>query len=584
MRILFCVALLLSGVGQVYAEGVVYNIDFNAPTNSAGRLVATGVGSGLVSAINAGSPQVVSSFGGLTNQPLEFDLQGNAGYWFYDQIQLNFDSPRLDDNPLFNVSFDFCSGTIIGSGAAFILLIDDPSGIHKLNFLNDGTIQWEILATSYKKTIGHFAPGDTFNLTLQLDLQNQRCLILRNGTLLDSVGFAAAYIKDLRLSYGLLNGINASTTTDMSAVAIDNLVVWTEKFAPTLSWDTPADLKQGYPLTTAQLNAKANLPGSFEYSPPLGTLLPPGPQKLTATFTPTDTYSYGSTSIETVINIVAGNTRLANIAARGYCSTGSRVMIGGFVVGGATAKRVLVRAIGPSLATRGLNAADVLADPVIEVHKGDPIIATNDNWSDNLNATEMNSVAAQIGAGALDPGDTRSSAILLNLQPGPYTFVARGKNDTSGIVLLEVFDADPTSSAKLVNIATRAYSKPGDGVTIGGFVIAGDTRKRILLRGVGPTLTKLGISVADAMVDPTLELHDASHGNATIGTNDIWSNNANFSDLLAVSTRIGASPIDAGDSGSSALLVSLDPGAYTFIAAGKANTAGIILVEIYDAD
>lgn len=278
-------------------------------------------------------------------------------------------------------------------------------------------------------------------------------------------------------------------------------------------------------------------------------------------------------------------TRLANIAARGYCSTDARVMIGGFVIGGSSSKRVLVRATGPSLASRGLNAADVLADPMIEVHRGQSIIATNDNWGDNSNIAELNAVAAQIGAGALDANDTKSSALLLDLQPGAYTFVARGKNDASGIVLLEVFDADSSpSGSKLVNIATRAYSKPGDGVTIGGFVISGDSPKQVLLRAVGPTLTNFGLTPGDVLADPTIELHDASHGNTIIGTNDNWRDDPDAAAVPLVGARIGASSFDSADTKSSALLLTLDPGAYTFIAGGKSNTSGIVLVEIYDAD
>jgi hypothetical protein len=358
---------------------------------------------------------------------------------------------------------------------------------------------------------------------------------------------------------------------------------------PTISWATPSTISAGTPLNSAQLNATASISGSFSYFPSAGTVLSAGTYTLNATFYPTDSFNYVPTSrqvsliVSPAVSIPSG--RLANIAARGYCSTDSRVMIGGFVIGGTTTKRVLVRATGPSLASRGINAADVLADPMIEVHHGDPIIATNDNWGDNSNVTELNTVTAQIGAGALDASDTKSSALLLDLQPGAYTFVARGKNDASGIVLLEVFDADSApGGAKLVNIATRAYSKTGDGVTIGGFVIAGNAPKPVLLRAVGPTLIKFGISQADVLADPTIELHDASHGNAIIGTNDNWGDNANASTISTVGARIGASSIDTSDTKSSALLLTLNPGAYTFIASGKSNTSGIVIVEVYDAD
>jgi hypothetical protein len=106
----------------------------------------------------------------------------------------------------------------------------------------------------------------------------------------------------------------------------------------------------------------------------------------------------------------------------------------------------------------------------------------------------------------------------------------------------------------------------------------------VLLRAVGPTLTKQGIGQTDVLVDPTIELHDALHGNATIATNDNWGDNANATLITTTGARIGATPFDASDTKSSALLVTLQPGVYSFIASGKSATSGIVLVEVYDAD
>ena len=133
--------------------------------------------------------------------------------------------------------------------------------------------------------------------------------------------------------------------------------------------------------------------------------------------------------------------RLVNISTRALSGTGNNVTIGGFVVAGAS-KRVLIRAVGPSLVSQGIAASDLLADPKIEVHQGDTIIEENDDWGDNANAAEVVDVSKQVGAFDLDAGDTKSSALLLTLQPGIYTFVTRGAGATSGIVLLEIYDAD----------------------------------------------------------------------------------------------------------------------------------------------
>jgi hypothetical protein len=276
------------------------------------------------------------------------------------------------------------------------------------------------------------------------------------------------------------------------------------------------------------------------------------------------------------------DTRVVNIATRAYCGTGNGITIGGFVIDGQGSKRVLIRAVGPSLATQGISKSDILLDPTIEVHQGVPIIAQNDNWNDNPNAGEISSVANQVGAATLASDDTKSSALLLTLAPGAYTFLVKGKNESSGVVLLEVYDADPGNlAAKFVNIATRAQANPGDRVAIGGFVIAGSTAKQVVLRAVGATLSSFGLNPNEVLADPVLELH---RGSPAIAKIDDWGETGNSGNILGTSRRIGASPFAGGDAKSSALLITLDPGVYSFIASGKAASSGIVLVEVYDAD
>jgi sugar lactone lactonase YvrE len=290
-------------------------------------------------------------------------------------------------------------------------------------------------------------------------------------------------------------------------------------------------------------------------------------------------------SREAVLLVRSGQapaSRLTNISARAYCSTGNSVTIGGFVVGGTLPKRVLIRAVGPSLTTQGIGQNEVLLDPTVEVHHAGAIVARNDDWGSNENASEIPVVAATIGATALAAGDTRSSALLTTLDPGVYTFLVKGKNDTSGIVLLEVYDADGVvTDSKFVNIAARGFATTGNGVAIGGFVISGNTSKRVLMRAVGPTLTTQGIAQNEVLLDPTIELH---HGSDPAIENDNWGSNPNQAEIVATGARVGATPIAATDTTSSALLLTLNPGVYTFIAKGRNDTSGIVLVEVYDAD
>ena len=283
-----------------------------------------------------------------------------------------------------------------------------------------------------------------------------------------------------------------------------------------------------------------------------------------------------------------GTTRLVNISCRAAGGTGNNVAIGGFVISGSASKKLLLRAVGPTLTTQGIGQSEVMLDPTIELHdalNNNAVIATNDNWGDNTNPADITATAAQLGATALASGDTKSSAVILTLPPSVYSFIARGKDNTSGVVLVEVYDADPMSAnATLVNISARAYCTTGNGVSIGGYVVNGHQPKRVLLRAVGPTLTTQGIGTAEVLQDPTIEVHDALNGNAVIATNDNWGDNTNPADITTVGARLGATPLAASDTQSSALILMLKPGVYSFIAHGKNNSSGIVLVEVYDAD
>ncbi len=124
-------------------------------------------------------------------------------------------------------------------------------------------------------------------------------------------------------------------------------------------------------------------------------------------------------------------SKLANISTRGFVDTGENVLIGGFIVrpGGGTDTSVIVRAIGPSLGSVVENA---LADPTLELHDSSgAVVAANDNWKE--------AQQAEINATGLAPTDDAESAIVALLPPGPYTAVVRGKDDTAGVALVELY-------------------------------------------------------------------------------------------------------------------------------------------------
>jgi plastocyanin len=253
--------------------------------------------------------------------------------------------------------------------------------------------------------------------------------------------------------------------------------------------------------------------------------------------------------------------RPLNISTRIQVKTGDQVLIGGFIVTGTTPKRVILRAIGPSLA--GVGIANPLADPVLELHASDQsLITSNDNWQD--------SDEANITATGLAPSNMLESAIVETLDPGSYTAVVSGKNGGTGIGLVEVYDLDQSESSQLANISTRASVQTGNNVMIGGFILGGGgANTTVLIRALGPSLTQFGIT--GALSDPMLELHDSN--GAVVGSNNNWKETQE--------SEIEATGLQPSDDAESALLETLGPSAYTAIVTGQGGVTGVGLVEVY---
>jgi autotransporter-associated beta strand protein len=130
------------------------------------------------------------------------------------------------------------------------------------------------------------------------------------------------------------------------------------------------------------------------------------------------------------------------------------------------------------------------------------------------------------------------------------------------------------SPPQLLNISTRMRVLTGDKVLIGGFIITGTELKSVLIRGLGPSLSSVG--VGGALTNPTLELH---RGSGTIATNDNWKTRPNG---LSQQAEIEATGIPPTNDLESAIQATLSPGAYTAVLAGKNGGTGVGLVEVYD--
>ena len=287
--------------------------------------------------------------------------------------------------------------------------------------------------------------------------------------------------------------------------------------------------------------------------------------QLGAGFVPTDGHGFidARIAVESIVGKIPGASGVpANLSTRGVVGQGENVLIGGFIIQGSAPKKVIVRAIGPSLPVAG-----ALVDPTLELFDGNGVkFAENNDWQEDP------AQAAQIEATTIPPTDSRESARVDSLNPGGYTAIVRGANDSTGIALVEVYDLDgQAAAARLANIATRGTVQTGDNVMIGGFILNNGSTQ-IVVRALGPSLIAAGVS--GVLADPALELRDAQ-GNLVLG-NDNWQQNA----FQAVQIQaIGLAPLNALES---ALTTSLNAGAYTTIVRGARSATGIALVEVYD--
>jgi hypothetical protein len=177
------------------------------------------------------------------------------------------------------------------------------------------------------------------------------------------------------------------------------------------------------------------------------------------------------------------------------------------------------------------------------------------------------------------PTDSADAVLLTDLTPGQYTVVTSGVADTTGVAIVELYDADGGSStARMTSISTRGFVDVGDKVMIPGIVVSQSGSMTVLIRAVGPTLATLGVT--GVLEDPVLTLVNAS--NQVIVTNDDWGSDATMADQVrTVGASVFAFPLAEG-SADAAVVVTLAPGLYTAIASGSNETTGIALVEVYE--
>ena len=159
--------------------------------------------------------------------------------------------------------------------------------------------------------------------------------------------------------------------------------------------------------------------------------------------------------------------------------------------------------------------------------------------------------------------------MLVTLNPGSYTAVLRGVNNTTGRALNELYDLSPSSPTSLTGIGTRAHDLAGMDVIISGIVLP--QGGNILVRVLGPSMAAAGI--ANVLANPTLEFRDGN-GQLLISNND-WQDNS------AQAAAILASGLAPANNLESAIVATLPSGIYTAIGAGLNNGTGIGYVQFY---
>ena len=314
------------------------------------------------------------------------------------------------------------------------------------------------------------------------------------------------------------------------------------------------------PTATATVTPSATptpttTPGPTGSPTPTASPTPSGSPSPTPSITPTPTPTATPTPTP---------AQLLNISTRLRVQTDDKVLIGGMIVTGNDPKKVLLRAIGPSMRSGGVLVPGRMADPILELHDGNgALLTSNDDWKDSPQRAEIEN-------SGLAPNDDRESAILRTVAPGPYTAILRGKDNSTGIALVEAYDLETAADSIVANISSRGFVETDDNVIIGGFILGNHSGSaKVLIRAIAPSLKN---QLPDAMDDPVLELHDRN--GATIATNDNWKDNQR--------EEIEATGIPPSNDFESAMVRIVAPAAYTAIVRGKNNTVGVAVVEIYN--
>ncbi len=264
--------------------------------------------------------------------------------------------------------------------------------------------------------------------------------------------------------------------------------------------------------------------------------------------------------LDFVAPVTAAPTLLANVSTRLPAAADPNALIAGFILTGTQPKKVIIRAIGPSL-----NLPGQLANPTLELYSGSTLLGSNDDWQNQPAADKQAVIDSTI-----PPINDLESALVRTLPANgaTYTAVVRGVNNTTGIAVVQVYDLDRTVDSRLANISTRGFVQTGDNVLFAGTIVLGQTSQKVIVRAIGPSLT-----IAGKMADPMLELRDGN--GALVAANDNW-RTSQEADIIATT-------VPPTNDLESAIVTTLsgNGASYTVIVRGANNSTGIAVVEVF---
>lgn len=291
-----------------------------------------------------------------------------------------------------------------------------------------------------------------------------------------------------------------------------------------------------------------------------------GAAQITVTATDLDGVSVSQSF---TVNVVAAPARLRNISARVNFNPGNDVLIGGFIIGGANVKSLIVRAIGPSLAQFGI--ANPIANPTLSLRNSTSEVAANDDWQTGPKRQLIADLERAPGANA---ESALFATVPASADGANYTAIMRNVAGQSGVGLLEIYDQDAGGDANLKNVSARGTVGTGENIMIGGFIIEGQGTRRIIARGIGPTLTQFG--VPNVLPNPFIELRNTQ--GVVVTSNDNWQSNPEAAEIQAR----GYGPSEPNEA---IVIASLPAGNFTALLSGAGSQpTGTALLEIYDVD